>query len=116
MEANQQFESRAARTVAQLSIELERIGGEVPAFGETAPTVMQAGGEPRPRMPPALEIGCAQAFIDMQLARAAIIVQPVSDVGILLDLAQCDPGADGVNRARWNEVGLARTDRNPAQP
>src|SRR5258708_36040366 len=116
MEANQQFESRAARPVAQLSIELERIGGEVRAIGEAAPPVGQAGGAPRPGMPPAPETGCPQAFIEMQLARAAIIVQPVGDVGILLDLAEGDPGADGVNRARWNEVGLARTNRNPAQP
>ena len=106
MEANQQFESRAARPVAQLSIELERIGGEVPAFGETPPTVGQAGGDPRPGMPPALEIGCAQAFIEMQLARAAIIVQPVADPLACGDCSAIICRKCGTPLERVDELGI----------
>ena len=49
-------------------------------------------------------------LVEMELARAAVIVEPVGEVDILLDLDQRDAAADGVDRAggRIEEVALRR--------
>src|SRR5579863_735193 len=43
----------------------------------------------------------------MKLARAAVIVEPISDVGMLLDFAQREAAADGVDRAGRDEERIA---------
>ncbi|MBS6511007.1 MAG: hypothetical protein KH334_04820, partial [Clostridiales bacterium] len=43
-------------------------------------------------------------------AQAAIVVDPVGAVGILLDLTDQDPGADGMDGPRLDEKHVPRTD------
>ena len=54
-------------------------------------------------------------LVEMQLARPAVVVKAVGDVGILLDLDQAQPGADRVNGACRNVEEIAWPDRVPFQ-
>ena len=46
-------------------------------------------------------------FAQMKFARTPVIVKPISDVAVLLDLDQADPGPDRMNGVRRDieEVG-----------
>src|SRR5690348_17976880 len=62
-------------------------------------------------------VGSSVAYVDgvveVQLARTPVIVQPISDVGVLLELQQRDAGADGMDRPGGNEEKIAGGDRTP---
>ncbi len=49
----------------------------------------------------------AKALIQMQLAPAAVIVKAISNIGMLLDFADRQPGADRVHRPGGNEKSVA---------
>ncbi len=54
-----------------------------------------------------------EGFFDVQLAGAAlriapvVIIDTVGEVGVLLNFAEHQSGADRVRRASWNENGVA---------
>ena len=77
-------------------------GGEQAAFGDA-----RAGMRFKP--------GHVHGLVQMQLARPAIVVQPVGDGVVLLDLAYHQAGAQRVNRSGGDEVDLARFGWEPAQ-
>ena len=54
-----------------------------------------------------------EAAFEMQLARAAIVIEPVGDVAVLLDLDQTDPGSDRVDRSCRDVEKVAGLDRMP---
>ena len=49
----------------------------------------------------------------MQFARAAVVVEAIGHVAVLLDLDQADAGADGVDRPRRDVEEIARFDPVP---
>src|SRR5579884_2106210 len=51
----------------------------------------------------------------MQLAPAAVIIEAVRDIGVLLNLPKLDASADGVNRPRQAQKHIARLRLNPVQ-
>src|SRR3546814_4364913 len=51
--------------------------------------------------------------IEVQVARAPVIVEPVGQIDILLDLDQRDPSADRVHRARRRIIEITCLDRLP---
>ena len=51
----------------------------------------------------------------MKLARASVIVKPISDVGVLLDFAQGKAAADSVDRAGRDEKRIAGLNLDPVQ-
>ena len=55
-----------------------------------------------------LATGDRQPVIEMKFAWAAVVVQAVGNVGVLLDLAQHQPGADGMDGARRKEKCVPR--------
>ena len=61
------------------------------------------------------EIAEGHRLLHVDLARPPVVPQPVRHVGILLDLAEHDPRADGMHRVRRNQIRLARPHRCPAQ-
>jgi len=63
----------------------------------------------------AAEIRHLQGLIEMQLTRAAVIVEPVGDIAILLDLAERETGANSVHRACGHKERIARLRRTPVQ-
>ena len=48
------------------------------------------------------------AFVQVQFPRPAVVVQPVGDVAVLLNLDQRQAGSDGVHRSRRREERIAR--------
>ena len=62
-----------------------------------------------------------QGFVQMQRpgeavrAGAVVIVEPVGEVGVLLDFAQDEPGSDGVHRPGRHEKSFARSRVHPVQ-
>ena len=54
-------------------------------------------------------------LVQMQFARAAVVVEPIGDVGVLLDFTQREPAADGVNCAGGDEKSVARLHFHPVQ-
>src|ERR1039458_4842338 len=65
----------------------------------------------RPRMH--AQVGNRRRLFHMQRPIPPVIPQPVSDIGILLDLAQHNPGADRVHRVRRGEIGFPGLHRHP---
>ncbi len=59
-----------------------------------------------------MEAGCGKALVDVQLARAAVVVEAVRHVGGLLSFKQDDAGADGVHGAGIDEDHVAFFDWN----
>ena len=53
-------------------------------------------------------VGDGQSLFEMQFPPASVVIQAIGDVGVLLDFAQSDAGADRVNRARFGEERVAR--------
>ena len=66
-------------------------------------------------MAPVFEIGGRKPQIEMQFARAAVVVEPIGDIGMLLHFAQSQACANGVNRSGGNEECVAGFDVDPAQ-
>jgi len=58
-------------------------------------------------------IGNAAAILKVQFPRAAVIVQTIRDIRILLYLADCQTGADCVDRAGRDKDNIARLKRTP---
>jgi len=52
-------------------------------------------------------------LLDVQLARAAVVIEAVGDVHVLLEFEQGEPAADCVDRARRDEDEIAGADRAP---
>ena len=48
-----------------------------------------------------------ESFFEMQFASAAVVIEAIGDVGVLLDFAQSNAGADRVNGPGFGEVCLA---------
>ncbi len=59
--------------------------------------------------------GNLDGLVQVQFARAAVIVQPIRDIGMLLDFAQSKSTADGVNRAGGNEESIAGLHLDPIE-
>src|SRR5277367_4616583 len=53
------------------------------------------------------KVSYLRAMLQVQLARPAVIVQAVSDVGVLLDLANSQPRPNCVNCSGGNENSVA---------
>src|SRR5207249_2584928 len=111
----QQFEARPICHIAQVALDFPPVRCEVAAFGESLPAVAQITLDARSGMAPGGQIRRLQRAVEVQLAWTAVIVETVRDVRVLLDLAERDARADGVNRPRRDEIRLAGMDRNPAQ-
>ena len=62
-----------------------------------------------------------QGLLDVQFpgfavgAQAAIVVDPVGAVGILLDLTDQDPGADGMDGPRLDEKHVPRSEEHTSE-
>jgi hypothetical protein len=61
------------------------------------------------------QIGDRHRLFHVDLARPAVVPQPVRHVRVLLDLAEHDAGANRMHRMGGREVRLARRDRNPVE-
>ena len=74
-----------------------------------------------PRAPPFLPVVIGArvrhiyAVIEMQFARAPVVVEPVSDIRILLDFTNGYAGADRVNSSRRNQNNIARVHLPPIE-
>ena len=101
---NQQV--RAVVGVVSLARDIQLLRAEIRAIHEQL-----AGCRLGSRMP--ASVRHLHAFIQMQFARPAVVIEAVGHVGVLLDLAEHDAGADGVHRMRRSEVRLAGLHRNP---
>ena len=60
-------------------------------------------------------LATAIALVEMQLARAAVVVEPVGDVRVLLDLDERAAAADRVDGVRRDVEEVARRDRVPVE-
>src|SRR3546814_5887448 len=58
-----------------------------------------------------LRVGDRDAVVQMQFARAAIIIETIGRLAVLLHLDQRQPRADRMDRARGNVEEIARLDR-----
>src|SRR5436190_16977836 len=61
------------------------------------------------------EIAEGQCFVHVQFAWTAVVPEAVGHVGVLLDFAEYDAGADGVYRVRGDHVRLARFNGGPME-
>jgi fructokinase len=59
--------------------------------------------------------GHGHGIVEVKLTRPAVIVEPVGDVGVLLELDQRQTAPDRVDRARRNEEEIPRTDGAPIE-
>ena len=50
-----------------------------------------------------VQFGNVQALLEVQLTASSVVVQPIRDIGILLDLTKSDAAADRVHCARFRE-------------
>src|SRR3546814_17591806 len=62
-----------------------------------------------------LRVGDRDAVVQMQFARAAIIVETIGRLAVLLHLDQRQPRADRMDRARGNIEEIARLDGLPVE-
>ena len=101
-----------------------------PAYGNSPVTAIDSvrkyGHSTSSRRPPprlhrhtqsgmAAQIRHLQRLIEMEFARAPVIVEPVRDIAILLDLAERQTRANGVYRAGRHKEAVARLRSIPMQ-
>jgi hypothetical protein len=61
------------------------------------------------------EVGDGEGFVEVEFAGAAVVVEAVGDVGDLLDFAEDEAGADGVDGSGGDEERLAGGDGAPVE-
>lgn len=111
LQPNNQLARHRRWSECPAGLETDFFGNEVPRLDQETVSVAQCR---RPyRSGVNTRIGDGHGLIDVALPRAAVIPKPVSDVGVLLDLAQYDAPTDGVDCVRGGEVSLARLYREP---
>jgi hypothetical protein len=93
----------------------EQVGVEVGAVDEALEgAVLEGAGGGRPEGGGA-EVGDGEGLFEVEFAGAAVVVEAVGGIGELLDFAEGDTGADGVDGTGRDKDSIAGVDGDPVE-